>query len=50
MIYKTENMETGEIFATKFEKRDENSSGAVSLLVREIKVLIEVQDFEGILI
>ncbi|CAD8211580.1 unnamed protein product [Paramecium pentaurelia] len=47
MIYKTENMETGEIFATKFEKREENSNGAVSLLVREIKVLIEVQDFEG---
>ncbi|CAD8126886.1 unnamed protein product [Paramecium sonneborni] len=46
MIYKTENMESGDIFATKFEKRDENSSG-MSLLVREIKVLIEVQDFEG---
>jgi len=41
MIFKTENMETGEIFATKFEKKEDNSSG-MSLLVREIKVLIEV--------
>ena len=39
-------METGDIFASKFEKRDENSSG-ISLLVREIKVLVEVQEFEG---
>ncbi|CAD8165853.1 unnamed protein product [Paramecium octaurelia] len=46
MIYKTENLETGDIFATKFEKREENSNG-MSLLVREIKVLIEVQEFEG---
>ncbi|CAD8181110.1 unnamed protein product [Paramecium octaurelia] len=46
MIFKTENLETGDIFATKFEKRDENSNG-VSLLVKEIKVLIEVQEFEG---
>lgn len=46
MIYKTENTETGEIFATKFEKREGN--GGMSLLVREIKVLIEVQEFEGI--
>lgn len=45
MIYKTENTETGEIFATKFEKRE--GSGGTSLLVREIKVLIEVQEFEG---
>lgn len=47
MIFKTENMETGEIFATKFEKKEDNSSG-MSLLVREIKVLIEVQGLEGI--
>jgi hypothetical protein len=41
MIFKTENMETGDVFATKFEKRDESSS-SMSLLVREIKVLIEI--------
>ncbi|CAD8099131.1 unnamed protein product [Paramecium sonneborni] len=46
MIFKTENLETGDIFATKFEKREENQNG-MSLLVREIKVLIEVQEFEG---
>ncbi|CAD8099129.1 unnamed protein product [Paramecium sonneborni] len=45
MIFKTENLETGDIFATKFEKREENQNG-MSLLVREIKVLIEVQEFE----
>lgn len=47
MIYKTEHIETGEIFATKFEKREDNQSG-ISLLVREIKVLVEVKTLEGI--
>lgn len=48
-IYKTENIETGEICATKFEKRDNSKSG-VSLLVREIKVLLELKDMDGNLI
>ncbi len=39
-------METNDILATKFEKRDENSTG-VNLLVREIKVLMEVKGLHG---
>lgn len=45
-IFKTENMETGDICATKFEKREDNQGG-ISLLVREIKVLMEIKGSYG---
>jgi hypothetical protein len=41
-IFKTENLDTGDFCATKFEKR-ENTHGNISLLVREIKVLMELK-------
>ena len=47
IIYKTENIETGEICATKFEKISKNRNG-VSLLVREIKVLMVMKGCYGI--
>lgn len=46
-IFKTENIETKEIVATKFEKRESKSSGSASMLVREIKVLLELTGIEG---
>ncbi|CAD8097773.1 unnamed protein product [Paramecium sonneborni] len=45
-IFKTENIETGEICASKFEKR-ESSKNNVSLLVREIKILLELKGIVG---
>ena len=45
-LFKTKNMETGDILATKFEKRDENSP-VVNLLVREIKVLMDIKGLHG---
>ncbi|CAD8089597.1 unnamed protein product [Paramecium primaurelia] len=46
-IFKTENCETKEIVATKFEKRENKSNGTTSMLVREIKVLLELGGLEG---
>ncbi|CAD8197878.1 unnamed protein product [Paramecium pentaurelia] len=46
-IFKTENCETKEIVATKFEKRENKSNGTASMLVREIKVLLELGGLEG---
>lgn len=40
-IYKIQNVETAEIAAAKFEKREETkNTNNVSLLVREIKILM----------
>ncbi|CAD8104826.1 unnamed protein product [Paramecium sonneborni] len=46
-IFKTENSETKEIVATKFEKRENRSNGQASMLVREIKVLLELSGVDG---
>ncbi|CAD8203340.1 unnamed protein product [Paramecium octaurelia] len=46
-IFKTENSETKEIVATKFEKRENRSNGTASMLVREIKVLLELSGVDG---
>lgn len=43
-LFKTEEIHTGEIVATKLEKREQESNG---LLVREIKVLMEMKGVEG---
>ncbi|CAK86492.1 unnamed protein product (macronuclear) [Paramecium tetraurelia] len=45
-IFKTENIETGEICASKFEKR-ESQKNSMSLLVREIKILLELKGIAG---
>ena len=47
-VYKTHNLKNGEIVATKFEVREDKSSKKISLLYREIKVLIELKGSEGI--
>ncbi|CAK59297.1 unnamed protein product (macronuclear) [Paramecium tetraurelia] len=46
-IFKTENIETKEVVATKFEKRENKSTSTGSMLVREIKVLLELSGVEG---
>lgn len=43
-LFKTEEIHTGEIVATKLEKREPETNG---LLVREIKVLMEMKGVEG---
>ncbi|CAD8085280.1 unnamed protein product [Paramecium primaurelia] len=45
-IFKTENIETGEICATKFEKR-ESAKNSMSLLIREIKILLVLKGITG---
>ncbi|CAD8181495.1 unnamed protein product [Paramecium octaurelia] len=45
-IFKTENIETGEICASKFERR-ESAKNSVSLLVREIKILLVLKGIPG---
>lgn len=49
-VYKTHNLKNGELVATKFEVREDKTSKRVSLLYREIKVLIEMKGCEGTLL
>ena len=47
-IYKIQNVESAEIAAAKFEKREETKSVSnVSLLVREIKILMQLSGLQG---
>lgn len=44
-IFKTSNLESKDVCATKFEKRDHKSE--ISLLMREIKVLTDIGEMKG---
>lgn len=47
-MFKTENIETGGVVATKFEKREQEAWK--SLLVREIKILMDMKACVGKLV
>ncbi|CAD8078093.1 unnamed protein product [Paramecium primaurelia] len=46
MVFKSQFLKNGDLVAAKFEKRDDSQKG-VSLLIREIKVLSEVNGLKG---
>ncbi|CAD8094390.1 unnamed protein product [Paramecium sonneborni] len=46
MVFKSQYLKNGDLVAAKFEKRDDSQKG-VSLLIREIKVLTEVNGLKG---